>query len=88
MNPYRCDAEKPRNRQDTTDDTAILWVWLGSGALLILTDVGQPGPWGPTSSLGMLVTALALGSMWRHYRAKRTRRWTGAPYSKRDTKEI
>lgn len=74
MNPYRLEAEKQQACTDEPpareDDSAIAWVWLGLGVILILTDVGEPGPWGTWSSLGMLLSGLAIVGLWRYYATK------------------
>lgn len=84
MDPYRSETEK-RNAGDESpilpSDTALAWVWLVTGIILILTDLGQPGPWGAWSSLGMLISGLAIvvlcgqyAAKWTDYKAKRQAR--------------
>jgi hypothetical protein len=78
MSPYRIETEKkvPTNASSVQGDDAIVaWVWLGVGAVLISADAGQPGPWGTWSSLGMLISGLALVALYRHYAAKWRSRW-------------
>ena len=70
MNPYRIEAEKnvPLDEPPVHEsDIAIVWVWLGIGAIMIGTDAGRPGPWGAASSLGMLLSGLALIALWQYY---------------------
>lgn len=74
MNPYRRDENKPAPNDEVAgdgDDLSIVWVWFAVGILFVLSEIGQPGPWGPWSSLGMLISSLALVALWRHYSAKR-----------------
>jgi hypothetical protein len=73
MNPYRIDSEKEAAADKPPvceDDGVVAWVWLVAGAVLIMTDVGQPGPWGAWSSLGMLISGLAIVALYWHYVAR------------------
>ena len=75
MSPYRTEAERPVAAEERAlpvyaEDGAIAWVWLSVGVILIMTDAWQPGPWGALSSLGMLISGLALVALGRHYVAK------------------
>lgn len=73
MNPYRLNSN-PKHISDEAprsgDDIPILWVWFGIGAIMMMAGAMQPGPWGPGSSLGMLLSALASIALCRHYAAK------------------
>ncbi len=73
MNPYRIEPETRVSVDEPPthdDDAVVVWVWFATGAILILAEAGQPGPWGTWSSLGMLISVLALIALWRHYHAK------------------
>ena len=70
MNPYRIDTNKqaaPDKPNVAESDTMLAWLWLAIGVILIMTDVGQPGPWDAWSSLGMLLSGLAIVALARHY---------------------
>ncbi|MDI1445908.1 hypothetical protein [Polyangium sp. 6x1] len=61
MNPYRRNENAKIERDpEGSEQRGLLWVWLGLGLLLVLYDAGRPGPWGAASSLGMLMSLLAL----------------------------
>jgi hypothetical protein len=71
MDPYRNRIDQPsssgaENWRD--EEFWIGWVWLGIGALMVATDARQPGPWGAAGSLGMLLSLLALTSLFRRTR--------------------
>ena len=73
MNAYRNESENKVSSVESPvydEDAIVAWVWLVAGALLILTDIGQPWPWGAWSSLGMLMTGGAIIALGRHYAAK------------------
>jgi hypothetical protein len=69
MKPYRIDSEKEPAADKPPvyeDEGVIAGVWLVVGAVLIMSDVGQPGPWGAWSSLGMLISGLAVVALYWH----------------------
>jgi hypothetical protein len=73
MNPYRIKGEKQHIADEPPryeDDIPIVWVWFGIGAIMIMAGAMQPSPWGPGSSLGMLLSALASIALRQHYAAK------------------
>ncbi len=73
MNPYRIRGKKQHIAGEpplSDDDIPIMWFWFGMGAIMIMAGAMQPGPWGPGSSLGMLLSALAGIALCRHYVAK------------------
>lgn len=91
MNPYRIETDKQESHDKPNvveSDCVLAWLWLAIGVILIMTDVGQPGPWGAWSSLGMLISGLAIVALTRHYatgwkRSSETRQSNG-----RDKREV
>lgn len=69
MKPHRIEGEKQAYPDvlPSREDNIIAWVWLVAGVVLMLTDIVQSRPWGAWSSLGMLISGLAIVGLARHY---------------------
>jgi hypothetical protein len=91
MNPYRNTTKATQNIENPAaceDDSTVAWVWFGLGCLLVFTDIGQPGPWGTWSTLGMLLSALAAAALSQHYALKWRIRVARRRAAKHQTPEV